>query len=324
VNAAKALLLQTAPPTNRISGMAKSGDRRQYRYGGGEFEPPAAVVETPSPIPLWPESPQFGPYVLQLERPSILKARSMFLGALQGAEPDVLSSLRENVFPTLDSLVNGEAINKNAALFTPFIFEWRQVELTKSLRVLRAALLEWSRNWNLTDTWCLEWAVQTLSWWSQRRFEEHDDWYHEDLSGVPSPKFQFRDFEMKCHWDVGSELKADFVARTITEFEQNLARYIRDSKAFAKAHGFVPAPALRELEHFFWLARYQVSGETAKDIARGRDIGGCWSSDGSTAKEQRKIGAEREAATQRVKKGLSRLANFIGLTLRDRRSASQI
>jgi hypothetical protein len=280
---------------------------KSFRLGGGEFEHNAATVILPL-RPVSADLAEHQPLVFHLEKASIVDARGRFLAAVAQVEPEVLRSL--GGAPLV-------ALNELDASPNFFIFEWSLVEVSQSLRMLRSALLEWSRRWNLNETWCLDWAVQTLSWWRLRPCDEQTEWHYDPLSGNPLPEaFQIPTFELRLRaWDPKAMARADFETQVQCIIKRALAKYLDEVVEIADMSGLVRTPERRDLEAFYWLARRQLKGESPADIARGSDIDGCWSSDGTTKSERRTRDASRAVTVQRVKKAISRLAKFIGLTL---------
>src|SRR5580704_13400002 len=111
--------------------------KRSFRLGGGEFEykPEVIVISRKSSESDLPEPPWL---VLQLEQASIQDGRRVFLTAAGQVEPALLRSLSQRPL---------EALAKSVRDPNLMIFDWRQVEVTRSFRELRTAVLDWSRRW---------------------------------------------------------------------------------------------------------------------------------------------------------------------------------
>jgi hypothetical protein len=280
--------------------------KQSFRLGGGEFEYKRddVVIPRESSGSDLPEPPQI---VLQLEQASIQEGRQVFLTAAGQVEPALLYSLSQRPL---------QAYVKSVKDPNLMIFDWRQVEVTRSFRELRTTVLEWSWRWKLTDRWCLEWIVQTLGWWRLRPSEPQKAWFHDDLTGKPFPAPLLR--PKLRPWDPTSLTRADYEAQTMSIVERQLAIYCDDVEKRARVADLTRTPERRELEHFYWLARYQVKGEGPAEIAEGRDLGGCWSSTGSSCEEKAAITRDRAAKVEAVKKAITRLAKFIGLTPRSK------
>jgi hypothetical protein len=102
-------------------------------------------------------------------------------------------------------------------------------------------------------------------------------------------------------WDLFiGESEARFRERAIRQFHEELNAYVDRNKQAALTAGARPTSAKRKLDHFYWLAGYQVLGWSAGKIAGGPSP---------------IVGAEtekRRGVEQRIKE----LAQQIGLTLR--------
>ena len=281
--------------------------KKSFRLGGGEFEYKSQVIVSPLESS---ESDRLEPpqLVLQVEQASIQEGRKAFLTAAGHVEPALLDSLSQRPL---------EAFVRSVKDPNLMIFDWRQVEVTRSFRELRGAVLEWSSRWKLTGRWCLESIVQTLSWWHLRPFElAQKTWHHEELTSqpfpVPRPELKLRP------WDPTLLTRSDYEDEVRSIIDRQIARYLDEVEERARAAGLIKTPERREPEHFYWLARYQIKGERPAEIAEGRDLGGCWSRIGSSSEEEAALARDRAAKVQAVKKAIARLAKFISLTPRSK------
>jgi hypothetical protein len=68
-------------------------------------------------------------------------------------------------------------------------------------------------------------------------------------------------------WQVNRETKNDFRGRALSEFTRWLDDYISVKLSERAVGDLIPPPRKRELEHFVWLALYQVEGLSAREIA---------------------------------------------------------
>jgi hypothetical protein len=122
---------------------------------------------------------------------------------------------------------------------------------------LRRALLRWARRWHLCDNWCLDWALEQLHTWPP----DDPPSYSLDIAGVltsptePPRLPAYRPQLQTRAWYLDSTQK--LLEKYCTEVE----RVMGDA-------GLKPTPVKRIDQHFEWLARYQIKGESPADIWR--------------------------------------------------------
>jgi len=207
-------------------------------------------------------------------RDSLDDARNRFMGAVVQVERRVLEALLGD--PVWDSTLIGGQIPERAKA--------------------RRALRKWGKCWNLTDSWCLNWAFERIRLVRWRASNEK----YIFLGGVKltsGPPFKAEAFRFEMP---GLDHRQDWKS-----FEQQAKKRFRDElKAYkervtrtAELQGYVRTPELRTQEHFFWLACYQVKGKRFIDVWKSLPRGD-------------------NRSKQAVHKAIVDLAEQIGLTLR--------
>jgi hypothetical protein len=68
-------------------------------------------------------------------------------------------------------------------------------------------------------------------------------------------------------WQMEWEPESHFRGRILKDFKSWLNRHVADRRRSAQSAGLVKAPGKRELSHFAWAAKYQITGESAAAIA---------------------------------------------------------
>jgi hypothetical protein len=129
---------------------------------------------------------------------------------------------------------------------------------------VRSGLEKWARRWNLCESWCLVWAIQTMIHWRFATFDPattppqwHYPWGKESVE-VPALEIYFGD------WQFATQHRAGFEAFARQLFERRLKQYCVQVERLAT--GFQLTPEKRQPEHFAWLARAAVKGERPADI----------------------------------------------------------
>ena len=174
-------------------------------------------------------------------------------------------------------------------------------QLLTTLRSVRAddadKLLAWAKHWHLTDRWCLLLAGDTARWYGKHGDAKGWEFQGE---GIFVGNFPFRVKRLRVGpfyhdptWRSPGEFKAD----VLEQVREALNDYCARTEAAALAAGLKRAPRKRELEHFDWLARYQLKGESFSSIAKTTRY---------------KFAGGR----QTVRKAITELAKFLDLTLR--------
>jgi hypothetical protein len=226
---------------------------------------------------------------------SVNEGRCHFLAAAIEVEPEVLDSLGRAV-KVLSAICARQEEAREIAAYRSETLGLAFVPIPSKpdlFRPLEESLSAWARRFNLTDSWCFAWAEQTVfDWYKSGRKPEGFIYPCTAPSGVvalPAGPFRFE------AWEPDLERQAEYRQRLL----QRLDRYLAVVQAAAERAGAQSVPVKRNPEHYFWLARVQVRGESIADICRN-------SVDGDSGWKQ----------YDAFKKAVERTAAEIGLTLR--------
>jgi hypothetical protein len=128
-------------------------------------------------------------------------------------------------------------------------------------------LLAWAKRWNLTDHWCLALAGDTARWYARHPGAEGWEFKGQGIF-VGSFPFAIAPLRLKPFYhDPTWRSRRDFKAYVLAEVSRATENYCDQVEADALAAGLKRAPRKRGVEHFDWLARYQVKGEAFASIA---------------------------------------------------------
>ncbi len=258
---------------------SRNKSKKSIRLGGGEFEAAGSEAR------LAYEGARVGAVTASTAPQSVQHARLLFLNAAAELEASILESLRAGPYQALLT------VSKPGRL----LFDWRHVENVVELRGLRNSLKKWAARWYLIDPWCLEWALQTISMWSLN--PNFRGWFH---NAIAVGRLETENLTVDLgRWDPSRESRDGFEAKAKAWFEHALKEYCDAVEAQSIGAGLKRTPEKRSREHFAWLARFQIRGEKPADIWRFHPV--------------RHHGSRRA-----VEKAIKDLAQFIGLTLRDR------
>jgi len=174
-------------------------------------------------------------------------------------------------------------------------------ELLTTLRRVAAddadALSAWAKRWHLTDRWCWVLARDTACWYATHPGAQGWEFQGQGIF-VGSFPFAIKPLRLgPFYHDPTWRSRRDFKAYVLAEAARATDNYCDRIEAAAVAAGLKRAPRRREVEHFDWLARYQVKGESFASIARIASY---------------KLGGGR----QTVGKAVTELAEYLELTLR--------
>ncbi len=247
-----------------------------------------------------------GPYAdIGQPSPATCDARNLFFAAIERETPDVLASLRDGALGAYGDLFrhaddvwgeydyshdgtmparwpwgwsaptgqpyNPELVSTLAAYDVAGPWGWDRLEvwgrLRPGLRPFRDALLDWGARWRLDQDWCLRFA-----------FRQVDAWYRE-------PSARWRDGERLTPrilteeerrfdlilpgWDLTAERWADAEARLDAAYEEAKRAHRQRLTAFAESLELAREPTKASPEHYAWLARYHLRGESYSRIATG-------------------------------------------------------
>jgi hypothetical protein len=173
-------------------------------------------------------------------------------------------------------------------------------ELLATLRKVgksKRSLPRWARRWHLTDPWCVRIALDTLHWWAAN--PQAGGWEFEGTAIFPGffpfkiEPLQFGPFYYDPTW----RRRLDFERNVRDQVNRGLTAYCDQVEADALRAGLKIAPRKRGLEHFDWLVRYQIKGESFASISR---------------RSSYKFSGGR----QTIRKAVVELAGYLALTLR--------
>lgn len=159
------------------------------------------------------------------------------------------------------------------------------------------SLLAWAERWHLRDRWCVVLAQDTLDWWANEPAAE--GWEFERSVTIAGffpfaiKPLQFGPFYYDPTW----RRRREFQKQVLDQVRQALDEYCDRTEADALTAGLKRAPRKRETEHFDWLVRYQVRGESFAAIARSSSY-------------------KFNGGRQTIRKAVVELADYIALTLR--------
>jgi hypothetical protein len=126
----------------------------------------------------------------------------------------------------------------------------------------------WAARWHLTDQWCVLLAQDTKHWWVNSPGAE--GWQFEKVSAAAG-HFPFRIEPLQLgpfYYDPIWRKRQDFKKYVQECVRQSLQEYCARVEADAVAAGMKRAPRKRAIEHFDWLVRYQIKGESFASIAK--------------------------------------------------------
>ena len=158
-------------------------------------------------------------------------------------------------------------------------------------------LSAWAETWHFTDRWCLLLAGDTVRWYTKQPGAQ--GWEFEG-QGIFVGSFPFAIAPLRLeplYHDPTWRSRRDFKAYVLAKVARATEDYCDWVEAESLAAGLKRAPRKRGVEHFDWLARYQIKGESFAAIA---------------TTESHKFGGGR----QTVRKAIIELAKYLELTLR--------
>lgn len=184
---------------------------------------------------------------------------------------------------------------------------------SRDYRSLLPALRDWATRWRLTDDWCVARALQTLDLWALmspkgRGLEDLLKWGWDTNIGnaidVPLTDEEIENTMVLPRYEPNWNFLQDTIEAMTASFIVQRDAYIRRVEDLMHQRGWKRKKVLRRPEHFEWLVRYHVLGESTKAIAP------------SVPPNASKTTAFTANA---VYKAITSTADLIGLTLRRRR-----
>ena len=145
-------------------------------------------------------------------------------------------------------------------------------QLLETLRAVAAndeqELASWAQRWRLTDQWCIVLARDTIHWWASQ--PDSRGWeFQATTIFVGNFPFPIQPLILdKFYYDPTWRRRGDFKRDVLDKVAEALNHYCHRVETDALAAGLKRSPKKREIEHFDWLARYQVKGESFASIAQ--------------------------------------------------------
>jgi hypothetical protein len=161
----------------------------------------------------------------------------------------------------------------------------------------KRALSAWAKRWHLTDQWCVLLARDTARWWTSDPSAEGWEFENHSIFAGFFP-FEIKPLRLRLFYhDPTWRPRRNFEKYVLEEVRQALKDYCDRIEGSAVAVGLKRAPRRRESEHFDWIVRYQIKGESFASIAR-------------------KASYKFMGGRQTVRKAVVELAEYLELTLR--------
>lgn len=173
-------------------------------------------------------------------------------------------------------------------------------DLLTTLRAVddsESAMQAWAARWHLADLWCVLLAADTKRWWADH--EGADGWGFENsiacaghfpcrIEPLRFGPFYYDPTRLRCE---------DFQKHVLAEVRGALKQYCDRVAADAAMAGLKRTPRKREIEHFDWLVRYQIKGESFASIAKTSSY-------------------KFTGGRQTIRKAVVELAHYLALSLR--------
>ncbi len=238
-----------------------------------------------------------GEYEPANHRLSINNARIYFLTAVRNHIPEVLEELYEHHLPLY------QKVGKPSV-------KWRQLEIGQGeIRELRDNILNWAKHWRLEAEWCLEVTLTTLYYWSWFDYKGKPDLLMWQGSGnawtAVLDHHERALFFEHSGWEPTLDTRKKIKDEVSLAFNEHLEKYLDYIESIAAQRGFVKSKQKNEIEHFDWLACFQVKGMSYEEV---RDM----FKHGATAEQMPYLSDDTKAFRQAI----NALARFISLPLR--------
>jgi hypothetical protein len=179
---------------------------------------------------------------------------------------------------------------------------WRHLQVSVDFlfpesEPLLEAIHAWSVKYNLTNEWILDITVFTLFVWANvPQTIEQPTWHFPRIEMVSPLLHPEKQFCVADAWDAPFEPWEAFDSRVQESFRKARSEYKKRIEGLLRSRGW-HQPSVRQLEHFRWLALYQVKRMSAKRILQ-------------------ELSLNLENGENTVSKGITKAASLIGLTLR--------
>lgn len=205
-------------------------------------------------------------------------ARNEMLSTFGRIEPEVLRSLREQVFPLYlaarpELLPSGpEKIPLDEDPFAWAVRHYRPrvARSIPALVELRRELAAWARRWDFRDAWVLKAARETMRLWSHSPTSaERLEWANLStgfFARPGKPETRKRALMRVLDFRPEQEMPNEYGTRVNAALNAEVDAFVRAQKTTLKDAAWHGASAKRP-EHFNWLARFHLRRESLTEIA---------------------------------------------------------
>jgi hypothetical protein len=254
-------------------------------------------------------------------------ARAEFFEAIDRIAPKVRASLQSNVWPAYRKTIcalteRGEIKNRRHELLYPLEYnpnvpplphapadafrDWYEQashDGDVAVRPLQKAIDRWMADYNIRAPWVLQTVMRMLRFWERapERMEQ-PIWFTPGIREshqVPAERVELA-VPLPSIDDFLMEVESDIRRRYVEGFGAELERHLKALRTEATSQGIPVAQEKLQDQHYEWLVRYQVLGESADAIAQS-------------------VQRDRKTVDEAVK----RLAKYLDLPLRSKRPAGR-
>jgi hypothetical protein len=230
--------------------------------------------------------------VKRADRVQVVEAPRLTWGDGDFYVPELASDGRSGLVPGRPDVYRRRFLERAAIAEPELLTTLRSVTPNDAGR-----LLAWGKRWHLTDRWSLVLAGDTARWYATHPDARGWEFQGQGIFAGSFP-FAIRPLWLGAFYhDPTWRSRGDFQADVLEQVRQALDDYCDRIEAAALAAGLKRATRKQGVEHFDWLARYQVKGESFASIAKA---------------VRYKFGGGR----QTVRKAIIELAKYLELTLR--------
>ena len=204
-------------------------------------------------------------------------ARERFLETAVRSVPEMLPVLRKTALiqlQTLDTAVLATMASQNSPVGSLV----SALESSPTVKPLTDALADWAARYNINVTWVRNLAFHKVFAWHHGG---RDDDVHErpgtgslwasSVKDVTNRLIKSEQFTVgPVEWSPTEETEEQFLDRTTREFTEARREYVARVHAVYNQRGWPKESAIekRELQHFEWLALYQIKGNSFNQIAK--------------------------------------------------------
>jgi hypothetical protein len=203
-------------------------------------------------------------------------ARQEFRRSIYNLCPAFLESLDREIFPAFWAVAAG---SRDPADPTFVLTDIESGDLILPMTIglahsrfkpLRSPVLAWAKRFNVeNEGWFLRDVLRTKYYWAKYpRFRQNR---HFD-SGISGGQVPFSGAEVEFifqdpGWVPTKEKWRDFSTRLSESFQNELKAYEARIRSLVESRGYTRVPRKDTVEHFDWLALWQIAGYTQAEIA---------------------------------------------------------